>query len=100
MPVLVWKHGTTKQEARTFIKAEPRKLGHDGRVTWEEFTATACVGPLGIILDAAGQIPEEDLRLERWGVLSAVWSYERAARSWPSGSPAGSPADSWSLATE
>jgi hypothetical protein len=67
MPVLAWKHGTTKLEARKAIKAELRKLGHDGRVTWEEFTATARVGPWGTILDAGGEITEEEVRLEKCG---------------------------------
>jgi hypothetical protein len=67
MTVLVWKHGTTKEEARKVIQAELRKLGYDGRVSWDEFRATARVGPWGTILNAAGEITETQVRLEKCG---------------------------------
>jgi len=66
---LVWKHGTSKAEARAAILAELKRLGHDGKVSWADFAATARVGPWGTILDARGEITDEVILVEKCGGL-------------------------------
>jgi hypothetical protein len=49
MPVLTWKHRTTKEAAKAAIQAELVKLGHGDAVVWKGFDVTARVGPLGSV---------------------------------------------------
>jgi hypothetical protein len=64
--VLRWKHGKAKSEVRDTIQAELRELGHDGRVKWEGFNASASVG-WGAALNVAGEVSEHVIVLERCG---------------------------------
>ena len=70
MAVLVWKHGTSKAEARSAIQSELRQLGYEGRVAWDGDRATARVGPFGTILNVSGTITDDLIVLEKCGGLA------------------------------
>jgi hypothetical protein len=66
MAILTWRHGMTKAQVRDAIRAELRELGHEARVTWEDFKASASVG-WGAVLNVAGEVTDHTIVLERCG---------------------------------
>jgi hypothetical protein len=66
MAVLVWKHGKTRDEARSIIQAEVRRLGYDQKVMWSGDSATASVA-WGAVLSASGKVTDEAIILDKCG---------------------------------
>jgi len=66
MGALVWKHGTSRDEARRLVQEELKQLGHDGRVRWHGDAATVTVG-WGAVLSASGRVTDEAVVLDKCG---------------------------------
>jgi len=66
MPLLTWKHQTTKDAAKTAVQAELTRLGHGDQFVWTDFEANARVG-FGVVLNAKAIITDEDVVIEKCG---------------------------------
>ena len=63
MPVFVWKHGVTADEARRVIQDSLSDAGVGHHVKWEGNHLTATVG-WGLILKVVGELTDQVVRLE------------------------------------
>jgi hypothetical protein len=68
--VLVWKHGTTKALAAEAIRNALREAGRGGSVTWSGDRATSRYGPFGSVVNAAGEVTDGEVVLEKCGGLA------------------------------
>jgi hypothetical protein len=64
MPVVTWKHRTTKEAAKSAVQAELIRLGHGNDVVWKDFELTARVG-FGAILNVRGMITNQEVVIEK-----------------------------------
>lgn len=65
MPLLTWKHGTTRAEAKDAIVEELRKLGFEKNASWKDNEFTASVGWGQVVLGMSGNVTDDEIILNK-----------------------------------
>ena len=80
MASLVWKHGKSKSEAVTDIRAALAELGYDKHVTWSEANAEARYGPFASLIHVKGRVTEDLVILDKCGGAFGAMAMDRCRK--------------------
>lgn len=65
-PVLIWRHGTTRAEAKAIIQRKLEQLGYAKRLSWNGDSFSASVG-FGAVLRLTGEVTDTDILVHNIG---------------------------------
>ena len=77
MASLVWKHGKSKSEAVTDIRAALEELGYDKHVTWSDAKAEVRYGPFASLIHVKGRVTEDLVILDKCGGVYGAKAKDR-----------------------